>query len=112
MALFPEVRDLWPHRVTWEAYSSQNAYGETTYASGITYPARVEMRSRLIAGSGGVESAARGRIFLYSTGIPTVRDRITLPSGFSPTQPPILDVNPVYDDRGLDHVVVYFGGWP
>lgn len=109
MALFPAVRDLFPHTVTWEAYSSQNAYGEPTYAAAITYPARVEMRSRLIAGSGGNEITARGRIFLHSTGIPTTRDRITLPSGFDPTQPPLLDVNPVYDDRGLDHVVVLFG---
>jgi hypothetical protein len=110
MALYPEVRDLCPHRVTWEAYSGQNAYGEATYATGITYPARVEMKSRLIAGSGGAEIAARGRIFLFSTGVPGARDRLTLPTGFSPTQPPVLDVNPVYDDRGLDHVVVWFGG--
>ncbi len=57
-------RDFMPHTVIIEAWSSQDSYGQPTYSTCSSYPARVEMKSRRIAGSGGVEIAARGRVFL------------------------------------------------
>ena len=104
-----EFRDFMPHTVILETWSSQNAYGEPTYTSCHSYPARVEMKSRRIAGSGGVEIAARGRVFLGTTTVPTAKDRITLPASFVPTQPPILDAFPVNDEKGIHHVVAYVG---
>ena len=93
--------------VTIEAYVSQNAYGEPTYGSPTTYPARVEIKSRRIAGSGGVEIAARGRVLLLTTTVPSSKDRMTLPAWAAPTQPPILAVGNQTGD-GLDHVTVDF----
>lgn len=104
-----DFRDFMPHTVAIEPYSSQNSYGEATYGTAVNYPARVEMKSRRIAGSGGVEIAARGRVFLGTTTVPTAKDRITLPASFMPTQPPILDACPVNDERGIHHVVVFIG---
>lgn len=102
-------RDFMPHTVTVEPYSGQSAYGESTYGTAVTYPARVEMKSRRLAGLGGVEIAARGRIFLGTTTVPSAKDRITLPASFVPTQPPILDASPVNDESGIHHVVVFIG---
>ena len=102
-------RDFMPHTVILETWSSQNAYGEPTYTSCHSYPARVEMKSRRIAGSGGVEIAARGRVFLATAAVPSAKDRITLPASFVPTQPPILDAYAVTDEKGIHHTVVYVG---
>jgi len=102
-------RDMFPHTIILETWASQNAYGEPTFSTCSHVPARVEMRSRLIAGSAGREISARGRIFLGSTVIPSTKDRVTLPAGFLPRQPPILDVYPVTDEKGLHHICVYIG---
>ena len=104
-----EFRDFMPHSVTIETWGSQNEYGEPTYTTCSHYPARVEMKSRRIAGSGGVEIAARGRVFLCTATVPSTKDRITLPASFVPTQPPILDAYAVTDDKGIHHTVVYVG---
>lgn len=103
-ALLQECKDI----VSIAPWTGQNAYGEATYGSDQAYPARVEVRSRRIAGSGGVELTARGRVFLATTTIPSVKDRLTLPAWAAPIQPPILDVQPHLGD-GMDHIVLYFG---
>ncbi len=104
-----EFQDFMPHTVIIEAWSSQDPYGQPTYSTCSSYPARVEMKSRRIAGSGGVEIAARGRVFLATATVPSAKDRITLPASFVPTQPPILDAFPVNDERGIHHVEVFIG---
>lgn len=103
-ALKVEFRDT----VTIEPYASQNSYGEPTFGASVTYPARVEVKSRRIAGSGGVEITARGRVQLASIATVTTKDRMTLPTWAAPTQPPILDAQPHRGD-GMDHTVIYFG---
>lgn len=103
-ALKKEFRD----EVIIETWASQNAYGEPTYSTCTHYPARVEVRSRLIAGLGGTELSARGRVLLATADIPSTKDRMTLPAWAAPTQPPILDVQAHLND-GMDHVIVYFG---
>jgi hypothetical protein len=96
-------------RVTIEPYVSQNSYGEAVYNGfPVEYPARVEIKSRRIAGSGGVEIAARGRVLLLTTTVPSTKDRMTLPTWAAPTQPPILAVGNQIGD-GLDHITVDFG---
>jgi len=91
-----------------EPFSSQDSYGEPHFGASVTYPARVEVKSRRIAGSGGVEIAARGRVLLASIATVTTKDRMTLPNWAAPTQPPILDVQ-VHRGDGMDHTTVYFG---
>lgn len=103
-ALRSEFRDT----VTIEPYAGQNSYGEATFGTAGNYPARVEMKSRRIAGTGGVEITARGRVLVATSTVPSTRDRLTLPSWAAPTQPTILDVQAQLGD-GFDHVVVYFG---
>ena len=105
-----EFADMLGETVTLEPWQSQDQWGEPTYAAGRAYPARVEMRSRMIAGRDGKEVAARGRVFVGMDAVPSVKDRLTLPAAYSPQQPPLLDVAPVRDEAGLHHVVLWFGG--
>jgi len=96
--------------ITHRAYVSQDQYGIATYGDSVTYPARVEARSRLIAGSAGQTVTARGRIFYKPSTVPSVRDEFTLPDGYVPQTPPVLDVQPQVDGAGrLHHVVVWYG---
>ena len=104
-----QFRDFFAHTVTLEAWTGQDAYGKATYGAAVTYPARVEMKSRLIAGSAGTQLAARGRVFLGTATVPNDKDRLTLPASFVPTQPPILDVYPETDETGIHHIVLYIG---
>ena len=101
---------LFSMTVTIEPFVSRDEFGEPGYGSAVTYPARVEARSRLIAGSAGQEIAARGRVFLLATETPSVDDLMTLPEGYTPRQPPILEAYPVKDQAGrTQYVVAYYG---
>src|SRR5574342_898332 len=93
--------------VTIEPYSTGDEYGVASYGTAVTYAARVESRSRWIAGIAGAEIAARGRVYLGTTTIPSVKDRLTLPSGYTPSQPPILEAYPVTDGGRTAFVVLY-----
>lgn len=104
-ALKMEFRDS----VIIETWSSQDSYGEPNYSTCSHYPARVEVKSRRIAGSGGVEITARGRVLLATIASVSTKDRMTLPTWAAPTQPPILDAQPHRGD-GMDHTVIFFGG--
>ena len=94
--------------ITLEPWTGQDDYGKPTYGAAVTHPARVEVRSRRLAGSAGVDILARGRIFLATTTVPSNKDRLTLPLWAAPTQPPILDVQP-HLGNGMDHIAIYFG---
>ena len=102
------LRSMCRETVTIEPFESANEYGVASYGDAETYPARVEVRSSLIAGSAGTTITARGRVYLYGAANPSTKDRITLPAWAAPTQPPILAVAPQRD--GLtEFTAVYFG---
>lgn len=94
--------------VTIEPFESMNEYRVATYGDAATYPARVEVRSVLIAGSAGQTQTARGRVYLFGGGSVSTKDRMTLPSWCSPTQPPILAVEPKRDGQ-TEFSVIYYG---
>lgn len=94
--------------VTIEPWASRNEYDVPVYGAAVEYPARVEVGTRLIAGSAGKEISARGRVYLVTSTTPDVKDRMTLPAWCIPTQPPILSVNTLRDG-GTRFCVVYYG---
>ena len=102
------IRSMCRDTVTIEPFVSADEYGVATYGDAATYPARVEVRSTLIAGSAGQTLTARGRVYLMANTAPSTKDRLTLPAWCSPTQPPILAVEP-NRDGGAQFVKVYFG---
>ena len=95
--------------VTVEPFALEDEYGVASYGSPNSYRARVEMKSSLVRDAQGHELVARGLVYLATAAIPGPKDRLTLPAGYEPRQPPILDVRPVEDEGGVHHVVLAIG---
>jgi hypothetical protein len=68
---------------------------------------RIAGRQRKITDYTGVERVSTAQVILAPTPLVSVRDRVTLPVRFSPTQPPILRVSSVTDELGPHHQVVW-----
>ncbi len=100
-------RSLYRDTVTIEPWSGLNKDGSPTYGTAVSYTARVVGKNRLIRDVSGQQRVATVTSYLY--GAPTtltVRDRITLPTRFVPTQPSILAVQQEPDERGNCYVAV------
>ena len=104
-----EWLDLMADTVTVAPWSSQSASGVPTYGAAVSYTARVEMKNHLIVDAQGREVLARGRVFMATTTVPSVKDKVTLPSRYVPVSPPILAVSPASDNLGMHHVTLEIG---
>ncbi len=102
------LQSLCQESVTIEPFVTTDKFSVPSYGDAATYPARVEIGSRLIAGSAGQQITARGRVYVLTTCTFDTRDRLTLPAYCDPTQPPILTVQPERD-AGTRFCVVYYG---
>lgn len=100
--------DFMPATVNIAPYVSTTIAGVKTYGSDVPYPCRLEMKNHIVIDKDGREVMAAGRIFLGTTTIPGISDRITLPAGFSRSQPIIISVDPVYDESGVHHIKLEF----
>lgn len=109
MAIDPNLLSLMIESVTLQPYTGQDAYGVPTYGTGVSYAARVSLKNELVRAHDGREIASRGKVYVAMDTVPDVRSKLTLPSGYQPTQPPILDVQPEQDELGLNHVVLVMG---
>jgi len=108
--------ELLQQTVTLAAFSSQNIYGTATYASGVTYKARIVKRPHRVRNNSGETVVAKGEVWfgpptadLTDSTPPTIttQDRITLPDASTPI---ILSVDVVSDDSGgYHHTKVHFG---
>lgn len=104
-----EWADFMPMTVGIEPWTAYTGGGSgATYGASVNYSCRIEMKNHLIVGKDGKTITARGRVFLLSTVIIGSKDRVTLPAGYVPTQPPLLDVNIVDDESGTHHTTLEF----
>lgn len=105
-----EFLDFMPDTVSFNAYSSQSVSGVPTYsATTTTYQCRVELKNRKVIDSKGREVMARGRVYLGTSAVIGIKDKITLPSEYLPINPPIIAVNVVPDESGNHHTVIEIG---
>lgn len=102
------------HEIVVEHISgTTGGYATRVYSSASTFKARIEFKTTIVKDAGARDVMSKTRIFTptYDTDGTTatigVSDRITLPSGFSPQQPPIISVEPHYDHKSLHHYEVY-----
>lgn len=104
-----EWADFMPMTVGIEPWATYTGGGSgSTYGTLVSYPCRIEMKNHLVITKDGKQITARGRVFLLSTVIIGSKDRVTLPTGYIPTQPPLLDVNIVDDESGNHHTTLDF----
>ena len=102
---FTDFLDMCPHTVTVEPFSSLDQYGAKTYGTAVTHRARVQGKTQMVRTLTGEETVSTVTVYLAASTV-GVKDRITLPSPFTPTQPAILNVQRVSDESGQHHIVV------
>ncbi len=116
MAIDPVLRDLFDTtvKITRQTCSHTNGYPTPGYASsGVTYQAKVERSADLVRTEHGHEVVSRRKVFLYSstgwssTTIPRTIDKLTLPATHPPREPQIMMIQPVSDENGVNHVVIW-----
>jgi hypothetical protein len=102
-----EWADFMPQSVMIEPWTGYTGGGAgATYGSAYFSDCRVEMGNHLVVDRQGRTITARGKIFLLSTILIDVKDRITLPEGYVPRQTPLIDVNIVDDELGNHHITL------
>lgn len=107
----PQIRALLIHTITLEKLVSATVAGDKSFdeAGAISVKARVEHQVRLVRDASGREVASQTFIIADCVDVDGNQvtfgpsDRITLPAGFSPAQPPIISVARVDDAVGIDH---------
>lgn len=102
-----ELHSMMPHKVKIAPYSAQNKFGEPTYGSDVSYTAMVEQRVRQVRAMTGEERISTTTVYLDTTTALTPRDRVTLPSGYVPNQPPIISIERLSDEDGLHSTVLH-----
>ena len=103
----PELQELCDQTVTWEAWSSQNENGEASYGAGTDYTAQISGQNRLVRDAGGSQVLSSLMIIFGQYLDIGVKDRLTLPSSYPVTQPPILYVEKFRADEGNYNTVVH-----
>jgi hypothetical protein len=101
---------LMTDEVTIEPFAAETSARVRTYGAAVTYRAAiVQETERLLKTSGdrAVEVVSKTQVIIPNRVAVDERDRITLPSGFSPQAPQIQGVRQVGGGGlGLDHTVV------
>lgn len=93
--------------VTLAAPSSLNRAGEATYGTATTYQAHCQGKVQRVTDATGQERISTVTTYVIGTVAATTKWQITLPSRFSPSQPPIIAVGQHTGDQGWHHTVIY-----
>lgn len=109
MAFADELLDLMPQTFTMEAKSGtlSTGTGETTFSAGVSCTGLVQQGAKLIKTPDNREVVSSTQVYSNTTTAWTVEDRITLPSGYVPSQPRILRIDRLSDESGLAATVIY-----
>src|SRR5262245_48616934 len=104
--------DAWgwmmPHTVLIEPWLGVDAYNKPMYGAATSYKAQVQSAfNRSIRTVTGEEKVASVKVTIAAAVMINPQDKITLPTGWVPQQPPILSAQAVSDENGLHHTVVY-----
>lgn len=102
------MNDLFPDEVTIEPYSSNSVTQEFSYGAAVLYKAQITSEWSKSVGKDGRALKSSTVILIPERVHIDPRDRITLPSGWVPNQPPIISSKPVggVSAIGLDHTEI------
>ena len=102
-----EFEDLMAATVTIEPYGSQDGYAEETYGASVSYKAHIQGKVVATMSFTGAERVSNFQVYLNTAAAIDPRSRLTLPTGYSPQQPPIINVARHTDEQGQHHTKVY-----
>jgi hypothetical protein len=95
--------------------STGDAYGEMSYATAVSYKARVVGQQKLIRSFTGDEVLSQHTVYLGAAIVAQPTDQITLSTAIvgstqdSAIHPPILGAKRIPDQAGTHHGVLYLG---
>ena len=92
--------------VTIEPFVSLDSNQAATYGDAVEYAAQVVPATERIINAQGREVTSTATVIIGERIAVDHRSRITLPTGFSPSQPPIQRVEPMAG-LGLDHTRIW-----
>jgi len=98
--------DLMPSSVTVFPVSTTDAYGKSTFGTGVVTRCRVQETGRVVKNADNDDVYEVGTIIFYGTPAITTASKILLPSGATPL---IISVQVYNDDTGTNHTTVSFG---
>lgn len=101
------ITRLFTQTVTVESFTGSDGYGAPIFGPPVAYRGRVVAQTRSLTTDKGLEIVSATTVYMDAKSVILVKDRITLPEGFDPRQPPILKVHRVEGSRGIHHTVVY-----
>ena len=99
--LDPEFLAMMPYTVTIEPWVSFDAWGAAIYGAAVTYTARIEHRRKQVLNVAGEMVTSMQTVFLATETDIDPASRLTLPAGWSPSQPPIIQTARLTDESGL-----------
>lgn len=107
MGILSDLADLYPSTVLLATPDGTfDSRGNPNFGADVSYSAQIEPSGGKVVRrhDSHAEVVSKYRIFLYSATAINPISRITLPSGYAPTQPPILESNSFTDEDGAHHV--------
>ena len=105
-AFIDDFRDVMPHKPKFAARAGRTVEGSPTYGADVEYAGMIEQRARLVRDTQGREVVSTTQVYVATTDEIKPDARVTL-TGFSPPQPPIINVARFSDEAGASHVEVY-----
>ena len=104
--MLDDFTDFMTDIVTIEPFASQDDYGKPTFGAGVAYACRIDGATSKRVSIDGVERSVQAAV--YIPGVPAIgpNDRLTMPAGWAPAQPPILRVAVFTDEAGPHHTEV------
>lgn len=106
MSFDTALEELQFDTVTIEPFTSFDVNQAPVYGTAVTYTAQVIPASERIINAQGREVTSTATVIIQERIAVDHRSRITLPTGFSPNQPPIQRVEPLAG-LGLDHTRIW-----
>lgn len=104
-----EWLDMMPSTVLIAPWASRTVTDMPSYGADVPYKCHIQLKNHMVVNAKGEEVLARGRVFVGSAVLASVKDRLTLPAGYVPLVPPILAVNVVTDELGVHHTTIEIG---
>lgn len=98
---------LLPDTVTIEPYTGSDGYGGPQFGSAVTYKARIRGGAEDVKNAAGEEVVSNMQIYVNTTTPIDTRSKLTLPSPWVPTNPPIIRVDPVTGFKARHHIKIY-----
>ena len=89
-----------------EPFELRDSYGTASYFPPVSYACRISGAQKQVTDVRGVEVMSKATIYIMGSPVVGATDRLTLPAGNIPQQPPILVVNKVTDEAGDHHLEI------